>query len=394
MAKNLIELFQDFSQSIDIVDDEQLKSIKSIFDKIVESLSIEFYEVQKAVYTDTDAVETFQNANVVLTHYWCKGKSVSEPSVLTKDETGIYKGKGHVAYAFTNNKSLWITNKDGSPLSLKEDYIDSLPGKLRDEVIPKFWNINEQKGVVKEVKTSIIMLLKYIDGNIPIGILNFESSKYIPFDSKKRQLFENIGTAVATIMQLNSIKKIQSANTATISNKLLDIRDLLPLSKLLDKPKVFVAFPKCCDINVISAIKSWSKTHKKTLEFIFWDEMNHTGNIITQIIEQINQCKYGIAYFSEEIKQKNGKIKYIDNSNVLFEAGMFHAMIFDKNDDTLMKEWLPIRENEKLCLSKIPFDLIQERMIIVERTDNGKINEDIFIEELKKKTEIWIYEHK
>jgi hypothetical protein len=388
MAKNLIKLFQDFSQSVDIVDDKQLDSIKSIFDKIVESLDIEFYEVQKAQYT--------KKGNVQLSPYWCNKKK-SEPSNLTKDKNGGYRGEegGQVAYAFTNNKSLWITNKGGSPLSSEQSYIDSWPeGEVKiKEAIPEFWPANEKNGnIKKKVKTSIIILLKYSDGNIPIGIINFESSKPIVFTPEKQSWFDDIATSVATIMQLHSINKIQNDNTKFISKKILDA-DSLPLLNLLDKPKVFVAFPNNCEEDIILAIKEWRDKHKESLRVIFWDDISKSGDILYHIIEEIKTSKYGIAYFSEkletEIKIKGQAKKYIYNHNVLFEAGMFYAIVHDEDEDTLMKEWVPIRENDKLCLSKTPFDLNHEQMITVKRNNDGEFDKNAFILKLNEMTKAW-----
>ena len=69
--------------------------------------------------------------------------------------------------------------------------------------------------------------------------------------------------------------------------------------------------------------------------------MTDAGSISAQVISEITGSDFGIAYFSEPVKEG----AFQDNPNVLFEAGMMQALT--NAAGTLFKGWIPIRESEK-----------------------------------------------
>ena len=74
---------------------------------------------------------------------------------------------------------------------------------------------------------------------------------------------------------------------------------------------------------------------------------------------------------AESIEQR-----YVDNSNVLIEAGMLHALRSSRLASTVA--WIPIREADDRTDS-IPFDFVTERMIQVPRESNGALMVDEFV---------------
>ena len=104
--------------------------------------------------------------------------------------------------------------------------------------------------------------------------------------------------------------------------------------------------------------------------------MEGAGNIILQLIEVIGRCRFGICYFSE--KGEDGR--YFDNPNVIFEAGMFHGKTSGLGG--VASAWIPIREKE----SPDPFfDIAQERIVEVERDEDGGFQAAKFEETLRRR---------
>ena len=98
--------------------------------------------------------------------------------------------------------------------------------------------------------------------------------------------------------------------------------------------------------------------------------MDTSGDINHHILSAIKAARFGIVYFSES---KNGGDSYIDNPNVLLEAGMMHSqMNTELNSEPT--GWIPIRESES---PELPFDIASQRTIMIER-DNGTINAEKF----------------
>jgi hypothetical protein len=72
------------------------------------------------------------------------------------------------------------------------------------------------------------------------------------------------------------------------------------------------------------------------------------------------------------------RYKYTDNRNVLFEAGMMHALA---KSGEVMKGWIPIREKDS---PPSPFDFNSETIVEVPRDTNLEINEDLLSATLRK----------
>ena len=91
-----------------------------------------------------------------------------------------------------------------------------------------------------------------------------------------------------------------------------------------------------------------------------------------KILEQVKKSQFGLCYFSEPTEDPEGKYKYQDNINVVFEAGMFQSQT-NPNVTDRPEGWIPIREIKPLTPPPA-FDFAQERMITVERSKDGKPN--------------------
>jgi hypothetical protein len=63
----------------------------------------------------------------------------------------------------------------------------------------------------------------------------------------------------------------------------------------------------------------------------------------------------------------------VDNPNVLFEAGMLHALTFLSIQGT--SGWIPIREQNS---PQPPFDFAGERIELIPRAADGSLNQEMF----------------
>jgi hypothetical protein len=81
------------------------------------------------------------------------------------------------------------------------------------------------------------------------------------------------------------------------------------------------------------------------------------------------RSRYGICYFSQPAPPGSGH-KYADNPNVIFEAGMLHALV--NAPDAPPSGWIPVREGDS---PEAPFDFADQRIEQVPR-DEGQVDEE------------------
>jgi hypothetical protein len=116
------------------------------------------------------------------------------------------------------------------------------------------------------------------------------------------------------------------------------------------------------------------------LRVIQWNGIEESGSITLGLIEEIARSRFGICYFSEPIEGSGSG--FADNPNVLFEAGMLHSLT---NSPVAMPTgWIPIREKRS---PKIPFDFASERILIISRSNDGRLAAETFRSDLRKRVE-------
>ncbi|HEU4397498.1 MAG TPA: hypothetical protein VFU54_06640, partial [Actinomycetota bacterium] len=82
------------------------------------------------------------------------------------------------------------------------------------------------------------------------------------------------------------------------------------------------------------------------------------------------RSRYGICYFSEPAPP-GAEHGYVDNPNVIFEAGMLHALI--NAPDAPPSGWIPVREESS---PPAPFDFADQRIEKVPRDQDGQVVEE------------------
>lgn len=103
--------------------------------------------------------------------------------------------------------------------------------------------------------------------------------------------------------------------------------------------------------------------------------MSDSGNINAQIAREIVRSRFGICYLSQK-SQDDSSHKFIDNPNVVFEAGMLHALtrVTSATSGAEPSGWIPMREADS---PPAPFDFAAERTIEIPRSGNGELNEGV-----------------
>jgi len=354
---NAIDAFRRFSLSVDIINDDSKQQINQILENISNNIiGASFFEVQ------------FRSKNNIteeefLTTIWSNKQDAIDQ---------VFNVRGQTGYALVNNVKLWIVDENGKNLSQSSKCIDLWSSTKN---LPNYWKYIDDK----EHKTSIIIPLKHKGIHAPIGVVNFEFEEYHEINSNFKTIFQILSKSITTLLYSYQARNHQSNNTKKAVDEILTLTR--NENHILKKPEIFIAYSSRSLSDVIDVIREIEVRYEQEFKFVWWDEINTTGNIDRQLIQAITKSKIAILYFSEP--KSNGGFK--DNPNVLFEAGMFHTL----SNENITSEpvfWIPIREQSE---ENIPFDFARERIIEVQRKkDNSLRNKNLELSIINRLKEI------
>ena len=119
---------------------------------------------------------------------------------IKKRNKWVYKGQ--TTYAFIKNRPMWITTTKGEPLLRKtgqnNKYCDCW-SKTDPKEIPDFWACDEPDPQVQNIRTSVIVPLKFSEGMISsFGFIDFETTEYVELKISLRVKFEEVAKIVAS----------------------------------------------------------------------------------------------------------------------------------------------------------------------------------------------------
>ena len=279
---------------------------------------------------------------------------------------GTYSSQ--TALAFDKRKPLWIVSAGGKQKLENAEHCSDQWSRLK--AIPAYRTTGSVEE--SEVKTSIIVPIP--DGNDVLGVLCFGTSDYIEITDEAKSELSKIAETLGILIRLFRAGETQKSSTETALEN-LQLLLTRPLPKLT-KPKIFLASSAAAEADVIGVVLDVlkEKAYTEKLELVYWKAMDQPGNINRQLLEAIAGCRYGICYFS----QKVGQGEYVDNVNVVFEAGMFHGRVDEITP--VPASWVPIRERQS---PDLPFDFAQERILWVERTRSGALKTRSFAAALR-----------
>jgi len=225
-------------------------------------------------------------------------------------------------------------------------------------------NIPEPQGYEESaiVNTEVDIPIRIIRRTI--GVASFRSRERITISEHLKTELIHVSDI---INQAYLIHKEYLVRSNATSEAIDNISDMSGAARILrgGRANVFVAFPARCREDTISTVRDVIAGNRK-LNPTYWDQNFTSGSITEKIVADIMNSDIGIAYFSE-FDESDGS--YRDNSNVLFEAGLFEGCHRIGRAGRIA--WIPIREN---TLDRFPFDIAGLNTIIVRRNSKDCIN--------------------
>jgi hypothetical protein len=293
------------------------------------------------------------------------------------------------ALAYNEKRCLWVTspcdtdgNRAPEGATLEKAPTDGLVDQWRqhaaenEKALPPYVRLHDNP-------CRTLLALPLAQHGQKLGVLVVEFERQITLTDGARQEAELVQEALGRILWLQDAAKSQQEGTRKAFEQLRNVVNSSTSS--VDPPIIFFAFPGDADLEVIDSIKrTIVDTYGDRLELSSWDDIASPGQITDQLGNEISRSRYGICYLSELTGTPTGKAKqqrYIDNPNVLIEAGMLHALKNSRLSPTTA--WIPVRETEDRT-ETMPFDFVAERMILVPRGKTGKLQIEEFEEDLKK----------
>ena len=295
-----------------------------------------------------------------------------------KNDDDQYRSQS--AFSFYKKRNMWIVGKEGGPLSECEncdEFKDTWSG-LNDD-IPMYRDTAE-----KTIVSSILIPVKKKGENKPFGVVAFESEIYQEYSKTLGDELSQIAEAVGRLhLRYTSYREARD-------NRYLALRKLKNQSiKISDIPKekIFFGYPKNANEDVVKCIKFVLETKYPEIKLEDWDDFEGMGLITTDLHRKISECRYGIFYLSEKIKEsQNGTFKYRDNPNVFFEAG------FLSSKSKEFENWIPIRESDNHD-NRLPFYIVDRRVLQVPRVSGDELDNKQFEDDLTGKLNEILFSH-
>lgn len=359
-------LLNQFASSVDIVDEATIDAFDGLMrDYVVDHLKFSFYEILREEWLGSEdkrkrGLRTFR----VFGGRWFSTNPVDGGR------------NNHTAYCYYFDRPLWITAKNEGTLENAADgeYLDTWSGKVKP--LPKFPRY--KSGNDHAIKTSIIQPLRDRDG--PFGVINFESKDHLAVNDLAREELALVADAVSSILFRFLSQRVAGEGTAEAIKQLPTFVSAERWS-VTQQPKIFVGFAKGADADVVKAILEVAGDVDGYEAAVWTDEKyNETGVIRQDMLQILREARAAICYLSQR-PADDDRGKYVDNPNVLFEAGIAEGLRCVWDDFLL----IPIREGEDSCDARLPVDLQPLRALVVDRDDDGSLIEDDFKNRLRQR---------
>ncbi len=283
------------------------------------------------------------------------------------------KPTGISATAFTEKRSMWVTptEQGGSSLvhaggNLHEQWE---PGRAVE--LPPYLRVIKKMGA--RVGTLISVPIER-QGSVT-ALLYFESERVLEPSERAKDEIEAIATSLAWLYELKAHEMDTRSATARAIAELQDASmddfDWRP------RPSLFWAYPEtgAADVREVVHAALEDLVAKGVFTLDDWKDNQSGGRIPALIEEQIRSAEYFVAYLSEpapveasgEQAKSTDRKMYVDNPNVLYEAGLFQGL---GGGPSRIEHWLLIREK---ISSDTPFDLETVNRLEVPRGANGEL---------------------
>lgn len=350
-----------FARSLDILDKDLCRQALDLVRQYADqALSVQYLEiVAPAVVNGEPGIATVYSS------------TGERHSTSLRHEDGRYRTQ--LALCFGEGAPLWVVSPDREPLDGTTAYRNCWRGpnaSVPGADLPRYVPPNESE----PIRTSIMLPAK-LNGTT-IAAIDLESTRHLEITEDAKRELGRLAEAVAHLRDCAAFSESRTDGTKAALETLKNAVQTGPRAQLA-KPTVFVAFSGNTDRDVIAVMDDALSAFSEQLDVIRWDHMQTAGNINRQISEAITTARFGICYFSEYAP--GDRTSFRDNPNVLFEAGMLHALSVPRNAQSA---WIPVREPAS---PPAPFDVLQERMLLVDRYDDGKLKKEEFRENLTRR---------
>jgi hypothetical protein len=268
-----------------------------------------------------------------------------------------------ITHAVGQDRPLWVVGNDKETLADADELVDAWSGGTELGTY--------QPSISQPIKTLVVLPLKR---RRTLGVCYFESTAHIGITEVAKTELQLLAEAIAIMLELYDVNRAQSQMTAWALDELQDrlVKTKFPR---LTKPHFFVAYSNRADEPVVNVIREVLYDFSDRLEFTDWSRISEAGNINTQIAKEITRSRFGICYLSQPAKASDDPtVKYEDNPNVVFEAGMLRgkAVASDTGEEGEPSGWIPMRESAS---PPAPFDFAAERTLVVPRFPDGTLKE-------------------
>lgn len=347
-----------FAKSVDIVDDGIFNRVRELIYKyVVNELGAEYFELMREQPIDREPGLKMFWSNEDRDHFW-----------RVKGDDGSYSVPMTMAYDL--DRPIWLVSPDRSPLADSAAYEDQWS---HIEDLPAYRPVADQP-----IRTCVAVPLRRRRVH---GIYYFESCMYLGVTDVAKTELQMLGDSLAILLELYETNRSQSKMTG---DAIFELQESLESARFpkLTRPHFFVASSSRADKAVVRVIEELLHRFADRVEFTNWDQMTESGNISAQITREISRSRFGICYLSEPVSDAVSRgHRFADNPNVVFEAGMLHALTAtnEAKDGAEPAGWIPVREHDS---PPAPFDFAAERTLYVPRWETGELNESRFLEVL------------
>lgn len=355
------EDLRHFARSLDILDRALCNQVADIVKEYLDrTLSVHYVEiVAPTIVNGEPGIETVYSS------------TGERHATSLRHEDGTFRTQ--LAMCFGAGVPLWLVSPDGEPLESTSDYTNSWKSPNAFDAGGAFPRYVPPDGSL-QTRTSIMVPAKL--GGRTVAAIDLESTRHLEITEDAKRELERLGEAVAHLRDCCNFNESRTDGTKAALETLKSTAQNGPRLQLA-KPTVFFAFPGDTDRDVVAVIHDVLDSLSEHLSVSRWDHIQASGNITRQISEAITTARFGICYFSEYLP--GDRTRFRDNPNVLFEAGMLHALGAPQNEQSA---WIPVREEAS---PPAPFDVLQERMLIVDRYDDGSLKKEELREKVGKR---------
>jgi hypothetical protein len=350
----------EFAAAIDIVDEQVLDDVLGLVTKyLIDELGFNFYEILLERWVRADdgperVLDTLRESERrTLSHVPLEDESTSQTS-----------------YCFVKDCPLWITAEDQGLLKRNTaKYIDSWSSTPPRE-LPLY-----QSGNRFYIKTSIAQPLR--NGQGTFGVINVESEEHLPCNRWAKRELGLLAKGVASIVGRYLWSEVSRRETRQSTERL---KELLSTDRwnVMGKPKLFIACSERAADNVVKVILE-AAAQPNDYQIVFWQKRDEGGDVRQRMLRDLRESRVIICYLSEPADEG----RYVDNANVLFEAGIADGLACGWSD----VELIPVRE--RCCVKQIPFDIGGLEVLLVPRSIEGVLDENEFNSRLLQRLKLY-----